>query len=559
MSLTSSLYQGISGLTAHSEKISVIGNNLANVSTVGFKGANIYFEDLMSQDVNTSAGVAQMGRGVRVAAIYTDFAQGSFETTTESTDLAIGGSGFFTVRVPTNEQNYYTRAGNFRFDNDGYLVDPHGYILQGWAMQRATTTAASGAAATDTPEYSIVGSPTDIRINNFQSPPEATSKVNIITNLDPNQTSKSNSQTDPYFSLFNNWRGTATTPLDSTSYGYSSTLKIYDEVGASHNLTVYFDKVTMSNAGSDTVWEYIVTCPPGEDGRILDGADGNQVRMADTSGAGVLMIGTMTFRAGQLVGQSAFTLQSNGGALGVKNLTNWKLADFSSAGYPLVTPNFIQASNASTSIATSANPIALNFGIRATDLTSNTNGTWSMGWSQSRGVLASNAAAISTAADAHISNSGWLPNFKTPSVDALSTQSYDTGGSSTLFQSQNGYTAGYLQNVSVSRDGILTGTYSNGQVLDLYSLTLTSFTNQWGLRREGGNLFSETRASGPALTGQANSAGKGSIASNSLESSNVDMGAQFVSMITAQRGFQANTKVITTADSLLGEIIAMKR
>lgn len=556
MSLTSSLYQGISGLTAHSEKISVIGNNLANVSTVGFKGANIYFEDLMSQDVNTSAGVAQMGRGVRVAAIYTDFAQGSFETTTESTDLAIGGSGFFTVRVPGTEQNYYTRAGNFRFDNDGYLVDPHGYILQGWAMQRATTSSvASGATATDTPEYSIVGSPTDIRINNFQSPPEATTKVNIITNLDPNQTSKSNNSTDPYFALFNNWDGTATTPLDSTSYGYSSTLKIYDDVGASHNLTVYFDKVTMSNAGSDTVWEYVVTCPPSEDGRILSGADGNMLRMSETSGAGILMIGTMTFRAGQLVGQSAFTLQSNGGALGVKNLQSWKLADFSTAGYPLITPNFIQASNASTAVATSANPIAINFGIRATDLTSNTGGSWSVGWAQNRGTLASNASAIGAA----ISNSGWLPNFKTPSVDALSTQSYDTGGSSTLFQSQNGYTAGYLQNVSVSRDGILTGTYSNGQVLDLYSLTLTSFTNQWGLRREGGNLFSETRESGPALTGQANSAGKGSIASNSLESSNVDMGAQFVQMITAQRGFQANTKVITTADSLLGEIIAMKR
>ncbi|MDP3428071.1 MAG: flagellar hook-basal body complex protein, partial [Humidesulfovibrio sp.] len=125
--------------------------------------------------------------------------------------------------------------------------------------------------------------------------------------------------------------------------------------------------------------------------------------------------------------------------------------------------------------------------------------------------------------------------------------------------SQDGYTAGFLQSISVSREGILTGRYSNGQVLDLYSLTLTSFTNQWGLRREGGNLFSETRESGPALTGQANSPGKGTIASSTLEQSNVDMGAQFVSLITAQRGFQANTKVITTADSMLGEIIAMKR
>ncbi len=553
MSLTSSLYSGISGLQAHSQKITVIGNNLANVSTVGFKGANMYFEDLISQDVNTSAGVAQVGRGVRVAAIYTDFAQGAFETTSEATDMAIGGNGFFTVKVPNSENEYYTRAGNFRFDNSGYLVEPHGYRVQGWAMQRASTSAASGSSSSnDTPEYSIVGSPTDIRVNNFQSPPEATSKVSMITNLDPNQTSRSNSDTNPYFAMFNNWRGTATTPLDSASYGYSSTLKVYDEVGASHNLTVYFDQVRMSNAGSDTVWEYIVTCPPSEDGRTLSGANGVQTVLNGTSAAGVLMIGTMTFRAGQLVGQSAYTLKSNGGGA-LKDLSAWKLADLSTAGYPLVTPNFIQASGASLATSTTAHPISIDFGIRATDTTSN--GAGILGWSVARGTLSENAAALGTL----ISNSGWVPNFKTPVVDALSTQSYDTGGSSTLYQSQNGYTAGYLQSVSVSRDGILTGTYSNGQVLDLFSLTLTSFTNQWGLRREGGNLFSQTRESGPALTGQANSAGKGSVSSNSLESSNVDMGTEFVTLITAQRGFQANTKVITTADSLLGEIIAMKR
>lgn len=144
-------------------------------------------------------------------------------------------------------------------------------------------------------------------------------------------------------------------------------------------------------------------------------------------------------------------------------------------------------------------------------------------------------------------------------ISALSTQSYDTGGPSTLFQSQDGYTAGVPLNVSVSRDGILSGQYSNGQTLELYSLTLATFSNQWGLRREGGNLFSETLDSGPALTGEAGSTGKGSVDGNSLELSNVDMATEFVNMITSQRGFQANTKVITTADSLLGEVIAMKR
>ncbi len=552
MSLSSSLYQGITGLQAHSEKISVIGNNLANVSTVGFKGASMQFEDVMSQDVFTSAGVAQVGRGVRVATIYSDFAQGSFESTSESTDLAIGGSGFFTVKPQNTDNQYYTRAGDFRFDKNGYLTDPHGYVVQGWAMTQSSTTAATGGTSSaSTTEFSITGSPTDIRLNNFQSAPEATSKVSVITNLDPNTVSKSNSTTNPYFAMFNNWNGTQTTPLSSSSYGYSSTLKVYDEVGASHNLTVYYDQVTLSNAGGNTVWEYMVTSSPSEDGRVLSGASGN-LSMNTTSAAGVLMIGTMTFRAGQLVGESAYTLKSNGGG-NVKDLNAWKLADFSTGGYPLITPNFIQASNASLSTQTAAKPIEINFGIRATDTTSN--GAGILGWSQAKGGLSANASAVG----AKISNVGWLPNMKTPSIDALTTQSYDTGGSSTLFQSQNGYTAGFLQNISVSRDGVLTGRYSNGQVLELYSLTLSSFTNQWGMRREGGNLFSETRESGPALTGQANSPGKGSIASNTLEQSNVDMGSEFVKMITAQRGFQANTKVITTADTMLGEIIAMKR
>ena len=552
MSLSSSLYQGITGLQAHSEKISVIGNNLANVSTVGFKGANMYFEDVMSQDTYTSAGVAQVGRGVRVAAIYSDFAQGSFESTTESTDMAIGGSGFFTVKPQNSDNQYYTRAGNFRFDSDGYLCDPHGYVVQGWEMVKASTSSATGTTSTaNTNTFAISGSPTDIRINNFQSPPEATSKVSVITNLDPNSLSKSNSGTDPYFAMFSNWDGTASTPLASTAYGYSSTLKVYDEVGASHNLTVYYDQVTLSNAGGNTVWEYMVTSAPSEDGRTLSGA-GGAVAMNTTSAAGVMMIGTLTFRAGQLVGESAYTLKSSAGGA-VKDLSAWKLADFSTGGYPMIAPNFIQASGASLPTGTTSSPIEINFGIRATDTTSN--GAGILGWAQNKGAISTDASAIGNA----ISNVGWLPNMKTPSIDAMTTQSYDTGGSSTLFQSQDGYTAGFLQSISVSREGILTGRYSNGQVLDLYSLTLTSFTNQWGMRREGGNLFSETRESGPALTGQANSPGKGTIASSTLEQSNVDMGAAFVQMITAQRGFQANTKVITTADSMLGEIIAMKR
>ncbi|MFP4657699.1 MAG: flagellar hook-basal body complex protein, partial [Desulfonatronovibrionaceae bacterium] len=135
---------------------------------------------------------------------------------------------------------------------------------------------------------------------------------------------------------------------------------------------------------------------------------------------------------------------------------------------------------------------------------------------------------------------------------------YSTG-STTIFQSQDGYGPGYLENISVDRDGVLTGNYSNGQVLELYALTLADFNNEYGLNREGGNLFSETRSSGPALTNLAGTGGLGTVASNSLEQSNVDLATEFVKMITTEKGFQANSKTITTTDNLLSTLINLKR
>jgi flagellar hook protein FlgE len=375
----------------------------------------------------------------------------------------------------------------------------------------------------------------------------------MVTNLDPAATDKSTSSTGhPYFAMFENWDGTADTPLNATRYSYSSTMKVFDDIGTAHNVTVYFDPVTLSNAGGDTVWEYMVTVNPSEDRRMLSGADGNitSVGKGLTSASGVLMVGTLTFTTGQLTGMSAFTLKSNGGSTGgPKDLRNWTPSNFSTGGYPVFTANFLGKSNASTAQAANATPIQMDFGISNKDLSGN-------GWDVSLGAMPSNAAA----AQLSITNStGYLPNFRDPAVSALATQSYNTGGSSTLFQGQDGYSAGILQNISVSREGVLTGHYSNGQVLELYALTLATFTNKHGLRREGGNLFSETRESGPALTGQAGSSGKGTVDGNALELSNVDMATEFVRMITTQRGFQANTKVITTTDSMLGEVIAMKR
>ena len=141
---------------------------------------------------------------------------------------------------------------------------------------------------------------------------------------------------------------------------------------------------------------------------------------------------------------------------------------------------------------------------------------------------------------------------------SLSTSQYSSA-STTIFQSADGYGAGDLQSVSVDTDGVITGQYSNGQVIPLYRVALAKFQNNDGLFKAGGNLYRETRLSGDPITGKPGSNGTGNISANSLEQSNIDIAQEFVKMITTQRGFQANSKIITTTDQMLSELINLKR
>jgi flagellar hook protein FlgE len=142
--------------------------------------------------------------------------------------------------------------------------------------------------------------------------------------------------------------------------------------------------------------------------------------------------------------------------------------------------------------------------------------------------------------------------------DSLSTTQFSSA-STTVFQSANGYGAGDLESVTVATDGAITGQYSNGQVLPLYRVALANFQNEQGLHKVGSNLYRETRLSGDPITGKPGSNGLGSISPNSLEQSNIDLATEFVKMITTQRGFQANSKIITVTDQMLNELINLKR
>ena len=129
----------------------------------------------------------------------------------------------------------------------------------------------------------------------------------------------------------------------------------------------------------------------------------------------------------------------------------------------------------------------------------------------------------------------------------------------TNFSSQDGYGPGYLERVSVGTDGTITGHYSNGQIIAMYQMTLARFNAADKLHREGSNLYTETQESGVPLTGPPGTNGLGTVNGNSLEQSNVDLGNEFVHMILYQRGFQANSRIITTTDTLLEEVLSLKR
>jgi len=409
-----SLYSGISGLNANSLEMSVIGDNIANINTPSFKGNRASFASVLSQSLAGSTG-NEVGRGVQLWGISSSWNQGAVETTSNPTDLAINGKGFFTVRDSNDGSIFYTRAGAFNFDDLGNLINPDGLIVQGYE------------AANVNPDGTFtLGTITDINIPQASTtPPQATTECRIDLNLDAGA---------------------------SVADTYTSTLTVYDSLGNSIPVTITF---TNTGAGA---WTAAASIP---------------------ASAGT----------GATIDLDTFTFDPNG------NLT-----------VPATDPTVsLTLTNGSTSPQAFTWDIYDDLGVSLGDIT----------------------------------------GYASPSV--------------TAFQTQDGFTSGSLRGVSVDEDGVVTGSYSNGQLTPLYQIVLADFPSYWGLGKMGDNLYAESRASGQPIPGTAGTASLGSISPSALEGSNVDLATEFVKMITAQRAFQANSRVITTSDEILSELINLKR
>ncbi|OEU71424.1 MAG: hypothetical protein BA863_15930 [Desulfovibrio sp. S3730MH75] len=528
----SAMYVGATGIKAHSMLLQQTGNNIANVNTTAYKSGDTFLETLHSQAAaGTISGVVngttanspgQVGKGVGVSSTRINFAEGAFETTSSSTDLAIGGKGFFRVVDQDSKVNHYTRAGSFRFDKGGLLTDTHSNALQGYAINADGTvgTTSENVALPMKDELNASGKIVQV----VKSNPKATNEVAIKTNLDRSSIDHSESAESPFFAMLGEWDGTKEEPLGVDKFSYSTALQIYDESGNKMNLTIYYDKAspTSSTPTDKSYWEYVVAVPPGNDGRA---------NTQGTSGAGLLMAGTLEFAGdGTLFNQTAYTLNSN--AADSKDLNNWTLSNFTKDGEPMLSTIFKGAEGTGTNQS-----IAVNLGGKSA-----TNS-----WSTPGGTAAEVGSNVSS-----------LPGMENGRQDALSTTNYN-GYSSTVSQSQDGFGEGYLQNVSVNTDGILSAHFSNGLSTDLYQINLYNFKSQTGLRREGSNYFSESQGSGAAIEGVARKNGMGSILGNNLETSNVDLAQEFGSMILTQRGFQANSKTISTVDQLINTTLGIKK
>ena len=411
-----SLFAGISGLSANSTAMTVIGDNIANVNTTAFKSNKSSFANILSQSLGGS-GTSGIGRGVEFWGVSPSWSQGSIENTSNSTDMAINGKGFFMVEDATGSA-YYTRAGEFSFDKDGYLVNPDGLFVQGYTV---TSVAADGTAT--------LGSIENINVpGESTTPPQATTTSTLDINLD------------------------AGAAVNDT---YSSTQTVYDSLGNAIPLTLTFTK-TAANA-----WTASVSVPTG----------------------------TVTTPASDIgITNANLTFDGNG--------------NLNTGSDPSITL---------TNLLNGAADIAINWDLfDASNLTN--------------GDLTQYAAA-----------------------------------STTNFNTQNGYSAGNLRGVSVDENGFVTGAYSNGQLTPLYQVVLADFPSYFGLSKMGKNLYAESRASGQAMPGVPLGGSLGSISPSAIEMSNVDLAQEFVKMITTQRAFQANSRVITTSDEVLQELISLKR
>lgn len=559
-----SLYSGVAGLRTHQTKMDVIGNNIANVNTTSYKSQSISFSDLLYQTsqhasgANTETGrggtnVRQIGLGSVTGAIETNITgQGSAQTTNNPFDIMITGDSFFVVS--DGSQNYFTRDGSFTVDGTGNLVmSSNGYTVMGWKAD------ANGNIIQDTVSALKV-----MDQANLTYPPEATTKGTVSGILDKNDTNL------------------------TTTKGKIISMPFYDSLGYSYNA-----KFSIHPIDTDTGNFYIQ----------LDGitdSSGNTVTDTGATFGSTLSVTNTTTYSSSTIGSGTVAAATTLGSTNpidceIKQYTNGSGATvygiFDKLNETNGTSSAIDSSKDLSASITSDELLAV-YGLTDTYSAANGYSSVQATYDSTTGVMSvtatksvSNAMYVQYDPDTgdfngiNTTGSGFSPtastgtlsftagNFSSIDIGFSGSTMFNNNGTSTISATYgdtdnngSGRKIGNMSGISIAQDGTISASYDNGQTRVLGQISVANFANASGLEKEGDNLYSATRNSGDFDgIGTVVTSGGGKMTTGELEMSNVDLSREFTEMITTQRGFQANSRIITVSDTMLEELVNLKR
>lgn len=555
--MSNSLFTGVTGLRINQEMLDVVGNNLANSNTTGFKAQRLRFSDLVYQTISTatsgSSGAVggtnpiQIGLGAKVSAIDPNLQQGSLEATGRDLDLALQGNGYFVARDGT--ESFFARAGAFGVDAENFLVDPS----NGYRVQRFGTV---GEGSPTSPAFQVSGN-NDIRIPiGTGIPGKETSNIVLQGNLSANAVGP-RVQTLTTAQAFKTGGSpavltTTLNSLDDNLVPYVSGDQIRLQGVTAGNTPVNFTLAVDNTTTLGDLINAINTNFPGSFASL--DANGNVVIQANNTGPTNLNLSindVATNTGGTSWGNHSFNVTTMGKD-GDTVKTSIQIFDSQGTAHNLNIVFQKQANNV-WNMNVQINPTE---GVLSDNLVSNINFNEDGSFRQVTGTGLGDATITVQFNGFSVPQRIGFGFGATNGFDGLTQVG---GASSAVATGQDGFAAGYLTSLSIGQDGVMNGVFTNGRTLAVAQIAIATFANPAALNRVGDNYYSLSSGSGPALLGAGLAGGRGSVQQKTLESSNVDVSLEFTRLIIAQRGFQVNARMITASDQILQDLANILR
>ncbi len=555
MGLFGAMTASVASLSAQGQAISVISDNLANTNTVGYKASRSLFSQLVTS--SGVSGTSYNAGGVSMLTQRDQGAQGSMTSTSNATDIAITGNGYFRVAdsktLTNNTAYYYTRAGAFSENKEGYLVTNNGYYLQGWRTD-------SDGNITNVQDL------VNIELQSVGVSARPTTEVRIGANLDGDAEAVS----DLYDST------SLTNSLDailasSDENIYLTDVRMYDSQGGARDVTIAFSK------RGENVWDWQLY---GDGSDIEGGTAGTETRIANgtlefnTNGtlknvtgntvtinwSGGVTPSTVTLDMGEQTGGKTVT---GGAGLayadGVLAMTAENTA-MPTGNYQVRVTGVVGTTATLELVDGAGNPLSpavtttMDTGANNREVTFN-NGNYKL------------RLTVTDTFDADPNPGTYPTTIGSLTVGTALAVGAGAGTDgiqqlkssfNTAFTNQDGFGAGLLNSIAIGEDGYVSGTFTNGETKKLYKIALAVFQNQEGLEAVSGSLLRATDSSGDALIKEAGNGGAGRLVGGSLEASTTDIANEFSNMIVVQRSFQANSTVIQTVDQMLNNLLQIR-